>query len=80
MSCAARLFDPPAQQPADLRNHLAHVLVLPSRKPLPLVRQAQVEPQLVQVRVRVQQVSQSLAAAVRVRQEDRLLEVQRRIL
>ena len=52
-SPAARLLDPAAQQPADLGNHLAHVLVLPGRQPFPLVDQPQIEPQLVQVRVRV---------------------------
>ena len=48
-----RLFDPAAQQPPNLGHHLADVLVLAGGEPCPLLRQPQVEPQLVQVSVGV---------------------------
>lgn len=53
-SCAdspARLAQPAAQQHADFRHQLAGVRVWAAVEPAPFVRQAQVEAQLVQVRV-----------------------------
>ena len=44
-----RLFQPPTQEPPNLCHHPAHVGILPGVEPFPLVRQPQVEPQLVQV-------------------------------
>ncbi len=42
------LPNPPTQEPSNLGHHPAHVLVLPGRKPAPLVGQPEVETQLVQ--------------------------------
>jgi hypothetical protein len=41
-------LQPATQQASDLRHHATDVLILPSTQPAPVVRQAQVEPKLVQ--------------------------------
>ena len=45
------LFHPAAEQPPDLGDHPADMLVLPVIEPVPAVRQPQIEPQLVQVAI-----------------------------
>jgi len=76
----AGLFDPSAEQPAQARNHTAGMLVLPTAQPAPLTRQAQIEPQLVQVGICSFEMLQTLGTATGIGLEDRLLEIQCRPL
>ena len=70
------LTHPAPQQPAQARHHTADVLVLAAAQPFPVLSQAQVEPQLVEVGIGGFQVSEPCRAVARIRLEQRLLEVQ----
>ncbi len=70
------LLDPTTQQPAHIRDHFAHMLVLTAAKPVPLSRQAKVEPQLVQRCIGGMKMLQAPGATSRIRLENRLLKIQ----
>lgn len=75
----AGLPDPAAEEPADLRNHLVDVAVLSIRDELPLTRQPDVQPHLVELRVGCLKTRQPRLARPCVCVVERLLEVERRI-
>jgi hypothetical protein len=72
------LPNPATEQPADLGDDAADVLVLAATQPIPLPGQAQVQSQLVELRVGGLQMLQALRAVAGVGFENRLLESQAR--
>ncbi len=73
------MADPAPQQPANLVDHLADVLMLPGGQPFPVKGQAQIEAHLGQVAVGLTQISQPQLGGKRVGFDDRFLKIKRGI-
>jgi len=70
---------PTAQQPSNLRNHHAHMPVLPIVDPAPGMRQPQIESQFVETGVGGPQVLLAGCPSLAERVKERLLKVERRV-
>lgn len=74
-----RLLKPAAKQLADLRDYNADMPILPIVQPMPVVRQPQVQAQLVEVRIRRAEMLVARAAVLADRIKKRLLKIQRSV-